>query len=872
MSETKSYLQERVYDLCGLTPEQCAAPLYIDNRPAIVKKRVYKDNKGNDCEEWLRDSENNLIAEPFPLFQADKDNNIRMYPYTLEGKLIKYLKDKQPKYGEMAGEDEELYFITRRNPEWLAANPREPKYKYPGGETKKGTYPFFPPILYNKYRNGEHIDTIVLTEGYMKAMCASVRGMDVVGLGSITLYAETKTKQLYPDVARLINVCKPDNIVILYDGDCRDIGKDALIDIHSGTVADLSKRPQMFRSALLKLRELLLEFKNAEGHPCELYFAYVAKMREDNPPKGLDDILVDEEFKDQADKIADDLNHPGQPGVYFKKLNLRTGLNKITPLFNLKSPEKFYEEWEDVIDPIIEGIVPEKRKRHQFRFEGSIYQYNADEKKLVQMLDSNLEDYVAVGGEIVLVTEEPVANANGTEWKFFTIPDKVINARYGEKTAQKIYRFNYYTDFTIKPDHENYQKEVINASGYKFYNMYSPLPNNPEEGSWPHIDKLLHQITKVYGEEQYHYYEMLLDWITLTYVKPLQFLPIIMLVSKERGTGKTSFLNLLKYIYGRNAVIGGNDLIVSKFNSLLAGKLIVGVDESCLGDNKEVGESLKYMSTTKTMHVESKGKDKKEMPAFVKFVLCSNEVRKGIFIGNDEIRFWVMRLTPWAEDNYDTNFDDEIEGEVPAFLYYLKDRYYKGNMFVPTKEHRMWFDPKRLMNDDLKKMMSGTQSNFEGSLRNFLENMFIDTGRLKLDFDIAYIKENLVDAAKKDEQYIRTLLDEMAGVSKNTNGKYKMPFRCTEKMKMSANPPAEDVGEVIWPSRGKQCRPYTFDAKFFLDAAEYADLIAEQKKKKQGNASPEDQQTSMDLDDTTAATNQSPQDTSEPDGSPERPF
>ena len=68
---------------------------------------------------------------------------------------------------------------------------------------------------------------------------------------------------------------------------------------------------------------------------------------------------------------------------------------------------------------------------------------------------------------------------------------------------------------------------------------------------------------------------MLLDWITLTYFKPFQSLPIIMFVSRERSTGKTSFLNLLKYIYGNNAVIGKNDLIMSNFNSLLAGKLIM---------------------------------------------------------------------------------------------------------------------------------------------------------------------------------------------------------------------------------------------------------------------------------------------------------
>lgn len=819
----KSYLEQRVYEQCGLTPEQCAVPLYNGRYPALVLTRKYKDKKtGEDKEQVVLDKNGDPKPAPFPLFQSDKHDNIRMYPYTLDGQIITYLADKQPKHGAEAGDLHEIYYVTRRHPDFLKENPNMPKYDFPGGETKKGTYPFFPPNIYEAYRKKQHIETLVLTEGYMKAMTASTRGMYVVGLGSITLFADSKTKQLYPDIIRLLNVCKPDNIVILYDGDCRDIKKEDIGARENGKLKDLAKRPQIFKSVLLKLREMLLEFRTEKGDPCELYFAYVKKMREIDPPKGLDDIIVDEAYKDETADIADDLNHPGRPGIYFQKLNLRTGLNKVDALFNLKSPQKFYEEWAEEIG------------EQQFRFEGGQYQYSKSEKKLITLLDSTWDDYIAVGSEICLVTEEPIANANGTEWKLYPKSDKVINARLGDGAAKRLYQYKYYEDYTICPSHENYSKEVVNKKGYRFFNMYSPLPYEPEPGEWPTINKLLHQITKEYPEERFHYYEMLLDWITLTYIKPLQFLPIIMLVSKDRGTGKTSFLNLLKYIYGHNAVIGGNDLIVSKFNSLLAGKLIVGVDESCLGDNKEVGESLKYMSTSKTIHVEMKGKDKKEMPAFCKFVLASNEVRKGIFIAKDEIRFWVMRLSPWADEEYDTDFEDRIEGEVPAFLNALKERYYKGKMFVPEKKHRMWFDPQMLVNEDLSTMMSGTSSNFEGSLDSFLKEMFLDTGKAILHFDIPYILDNIDGAKKRGENSIRILLDDKLGVKRIAKSdRYSMPFRVTAAMKQSDTTLQEDEGEVMWPTKKKVCRPYEFDAKYFLTDEEYCGLKCNKDKEKE---------------------------------------
>ena len=51
-----------------------------------------------------------------------------------------------------------------------------------------------------------------------------------------------------------------------------------------------------------------------------------------------------------------------------------------------------------------------------------------------------------------------------------------------------------------------------------------------------------------------------------------------------------------------------------------------------------------------------------------------------------------------------------------------------------------------------------------------------------------------------------------------------MPFRVTPLMKQQQPSLTEDEGDIIWPSKGKQCRPYAFDAKYFLTDAEYNEL------------------------------------------------
>ena len=186
----------------------------------------------------------------------------------------------------------------------------------------------------------------------------------------------------------------------------------------------------------------------------------------------------------------------------------------------------------------------------------------------------------------------------------------------------------------------------------------------------------------------------------------------------------------------------------------------------------------------------------------------------------------IYAVKVWVE--YDTGFEDLLESEVQAFLFYIKKRWERHEMFVKEKEHRMWFNPTRLVNDDLVNMMSGTESNFEASLIDFLHDMFKDTGRTKLYFDTQYIWENVPDAKRKDQTYIRNVLKDMPGVKRMAeSSKYAMPFRVTQVMSQVND--GQEEGEVMWPTKKKQCRPYEFDARFFLTQDEYDKLAANRK-------------------------------------------
>ena len=771
----KSYLQKRVYDQMSLTEEQCTLRLTGTYMPS-----------GKDvC-----------------IFQSDEHDNIDILVYDIHRRLIEYEPDDETLNGTQRsnGHDAEnmlvTYKVKRYNPDYLKEHPDSPKYKFPGGSTKKGTYPFIPPRLIEKYEAAlqnkpeGRIDTLVLTEGYFKAMCASVHGVDIIGLGSVTLFSDSKTKRLYNDVVEIIKVCKPNNIVVLYDGDCTDISEKSLQEVLDGNqYVDLSKRPAGFLASLRKLRDLLLDFKNRREELCELFFLYVSKVRETDPPKGLDDLLCDEEYKRRTEEIVRDLNSPGTPSAYFERLNLRTRANKMSEVFNLTNAEQFYSRWHEQIG------------EHQFGFRGGYYKYSAEQRKLIPLLREQLKDFLHVGNTIYYRCKVPSAYSEDGSYRLLPRDKSTVDAMFGKDSAKDIIQSRHYEDFVNVPSHTNYKQDIN-----RFFNMYCELSYSPEDGKWTHIQECL---THLFGKPESEQYQMVLDYLQIMYTNPTQKLPVLALVSEEHGTGKTAFLNLVARMFEENCIIGDNELIMGKFNSLMAGKLAVCIDETNLQDNKEVATRIKYLTTTETLLAEAKGKDKVKVDNYMKLIMTSNEPEKFVYPDKDENRYWIIKVTSLTEEEKATDLNEFFADEVPHFVYYLLHR----KLFVDKYEGRLWFKPERYLNENFRALVARNMSKQEKAIRHYLHDLFLDCNREKLELDVRYFKDNVEDFRTRDETAIRDLIEYTLKVEKSRRKsavRVKMPFYSQEP---------DHVGEIRW-STGKVCRPYVFYRKYFVDDSE----------------------------------------------------
>ena len=265
-------------------------------------------------------------------------------------------------------------------------------------------------------------------------------------------------------------------------------------------------------------------------------------------------------------------------------------------------------------------------------------------------------------------------------------------------------------------------------------------------GPWRTIQMLVEHI---FGEQ----YEYGLDYLQLLYLRPTQKLPILLLVSEERNTGKTTFLNFLKSVFEDNATFNTNEDFRSKFNSDWAGKLLVMVDEALL-TRREDSERLKNLSTAKTYKAEAKGKDRDEINFFAKFVMCSNNERTPVLIDPGETRYWVRKIEPLRND--DTEFLKHLRTEIPAFLGYLNRR-----TLYTRQLSRMWFKPEHLETSALRRIIRSNRNRLELELVEQLRDIMMSTGNESVSFCLNDILTLLIYSnVKAERSQIRTILQE----------------------------------------------------------------------------------------------------------------
>lgn len=359
----------------------------------------------------------------------------------------------------------------------------------------------------------------------------------------------------------------------------------------------------------------------------------------------------------------------------------------------------------------------------------------------------NESPFVRVGTTLYKIVNQPRLNG-GYVKKRIVWNNETLRQDYGKDYLANVPK---YDGFCTVPDHVNYRQVIDN-----FLNLYEPIGHQPKEGDFSHIQALLHHI---FGEQ----YELGMDYLQLLYLQPVQKLPILLLVSEEQNTGKSTFLNFLKAMFHNNVTFNTNEDFRSQFNSDWAGKLIIVVDEVLL-NRREDSERLKNLSTTLSYKVEAKGKDRDEIAFFAKFVLCSNNERLPVIIDPGETRYWVRKIHHLEND--DTHFLQKLIEEIPAFLYFLQHR-----TLTTQNVSRMWFSPKQTETAALLKIIRCNKSKYEVEaaelIKEIMECMEIDSFSFCLNDLLILLNLSQV---RIDKHWLRKIVTENWKLTPAPNG------------------------------------------------------------------------------------------------------
>lgn len=345
--------------------------------------------------------------------------------------------------------------------------------------------------------------------------------------------------------------------------------------------------------------------------------------------------------------------------------------------------------------------------------------------------------YLRVGTAILKRVRMPLSNGRSIEtlipWNAET-----LRQDFGKDYFAKIPK---YDGFCTVPNHTNYCREI-----HGFLNRYEPISTVPVEGEFPNIRKFL---AHIFGEQ----IELGYDYLQLLYLRPQQRLPILLLVSQERNTGKTTFLNFLKLIFEGNVTFNTNEDFRSQFNDDWTGKLLVCVDEVLL-NRREDSERIKNLSTAHSYKAEAKGRDRREVEFFGKFVLCSNNERNPVLIEAGETRYWVRRVPPLTQDNQ--NLLADMRRELPGFLFFLFHR-----ELSTREESRMWFAPRLLATEALRRIIHYNRSKAEAEIIAIIRDIMDAEGLEQYRFDISDMVNMLeIRGIRVDHPTVRRILAE----------------------------------------------------------------------------------------------------------------
>jgi hypothetical protein len=380
-----------------------------------------------------------------------------------------------------------------------------------------------------------------------------------------------------------------------------------------------------------------------------------------------------------------------------------------------------------------------------------------------------------------------------------------------------------YDSFYVEPNWspKDYRRVLHNC-----YNLVEPLMWDLKPGRFDTTLKFLKHLfqgegTIEWDDESQTYKEnnikgdqftVAIDYLTIIHQYPKQKTFVPCLVSRDQRTGKSTFLEWLCMVYSGNGTILDNERFKMNFNSHYASKFIIGLDEGFLDvEKKAERERLKKMVTSKTMFLENKGVNVKEIPYHGKLIICSNDADNLMKMEAEDTRWFVVKVPGIDKKDVDVDLDKKMMDEIPYYLHYITNR-----QIHHEKVDRLWFATEDFVTDQMKKIVEITKARLDATVENFIKDMFltykveeVKINRKKL---LSLLNNPEISKYKIDDKELKYFIEEKKGY------KYQNPARCKIPIGLR-----EINGHLITDFFEEIQRHYLFKPEEWLNPEEYSE-------------------------------------------------
>lgn len=352
----KSFLEEFLHEY-GIKEEENSIQVIVDEDECREKKQHY--------------------------FSSDRYGNIQILYPTLEGGVFTYETDSKSNPTQI------LYNTRLKKP--IEKDGKTTKYKFP---YKAEQQPFFTKNIIQKFKNSTQINTLFIVEGEKKAFLLAKFGVDAIAIQGIHGWIHEKgSKKIHYEIEKLLNKCRPRNVVLLFDADALYINYDEK--------KNLSDRPTQFHSSVMTFSRSLEPFLE-KNTIIRAYFLHVNTdlLKES---KGVDDLLLFSP-KEQTN-ILEDLRLLRLDGEYFRGLCLTSTSEKnIKSYFGLQDAQNFHKVYEKFIG------------KNKFIFKNTTYTF--EDGFLTFDKSTFFSDYEFVFNNELNALEESVTPEERKQWQY----------------------------------------------------------------------------------------------------------------------------------------------------------------------------------------------------------------------------------------------------------------------------------------------------------------------------------------------------------------------------------------------------------------------------------------------------------------------